>query len=206
MHGFPPRPTNPEEWRAIHAYQEKDETMINQPNPRTTDDSLPRETVNPGASDAIVRPTTTDGSYAESRSASDVDAADNQVENQTEVYEDKNQGRANIRSWVSTIVYYLLGMLEIILALRFLFRLLGASQDNGFIVFLYNLSYMFVVPFSGIFNNPILGTHNVFELSTLIAMLVYALIAWGLVALSRVVFAPNYSGRQWATITWRKQR
>jgi hypothetical protein len=180
--------------------------MINQPDPRTTDDSQPRETVNPDAGDAIVRPTTTDGSYAESRHASYVDPAGNQVENQAEVYQDKNQGRANRRSWITTIVYFLLGMLEIILALRFLFLLLGANQDNSFIMFLYNLSYMFIVPFNGIFSNPILGTRNVFELSTLIAMLVYALIAWGLVALSRVVFAPNNSGRQWATSTWRKQR
>jgi hypothetical protein len=206
MHGFPPRPTNPEEWRALHAYQEKDKTMINQPDPRTTDDSQPRETVNPGAGDAIVRPATTDGSYAESRRASYVDPAGNQVVNQAEVYQDKNQGRANIRSWISTIAYFLLGMLEIILGLRFLFRLLGASQDNSFILFLYNLSYMFVVPFNGIFSNPILDARNVFELSTLIAMLVYALIVWGLVALSRVVFASNYSGRQWAMSTWRKQR
>jgi hypothetical protein len=204
MHGFPPRPTNPEEWRAIHAYQEKDKTMINQPDPRTANDSQSRATVNRGAGDATVRSATTDGSYAESRHASYVDPVGNQIENQVEVYQDKNQGRANIRSWFATIVYFLLGMLEIILALRFLFRLLGASQDNSFILFLYGLSYVFVVPFNGIFNNQILGTRSVFELSTLTAMLVYALMAWGLVALSRVVFAPNYSGRQWATTTWRK--
>jgi hypothetical protein len=180
--------------------------MINQPDPHMTDYSQSRETINSGMTDDTVGSATTDGSYVESRHANHVDQAGNQIENQGEVYQDKNQGRANIRSRSATIVYFLLGVLEIILALRFLFRLLGAGQDNSFILFLYNLSHVFVVPFNGIFNDQILGTGNVFELSTLIAMLVFALIAWGLVALSRVVFAPNYSGRQQATTTWRKQR
>ena len=155
--------------------------------------------------DTTVRSATTDGSYEETRHTNYVDPAGNQVENQVEVYQDKNLGRANIRSWVATIIYFLIGVVEIFLALRFFFRLLGASQDSSFIPFLYNLSYMFVAPFNGIFNDPILSTGHVFEFSTLIAILIYALIAWGLVSLSRVAFAPNYSGRQRATTTWRKQ-
>jgi len=180
--------------------------MINQPDRSTTDYAQSRETVNPGVTDDTVRSATTDGSYVESRHANYVDPAGNQVEDQVEVYQDKNQGKANRRSWITTISYYLLSVLEVILALRFSFRLLGANQDNSFIQFLYNLSHVFVLPFKGIFNDQILGTGNVFELSTLIAMLVFALIAWGLVALSRVVFGPNYSGRRQATTTWRKQR
>jgi hypothetical protein len=180
--------------------------MINQPDPSTTDYAPSRETANPSVIDNTVRSATTDGSYVESKHANYVDPTGNQVENQVEVYQDKNQGRANIRSWIATTVYFLIGVLEIILVLRLLFRLLGANQDNSFILFLYNLSHVFVAPFNGIFNDQILGTSNVFELSTLIAMLVIALIAWGLVSLSRVVFAPNYSGRQQATTTWRRQR
>lgn len=186
--------------------KERNEAMINQPDPSTTDYPQSRERVNPGVIDNKVRSATTDGSYVESSHANYVDPAGNQVENQVEVYQDKNQDRANIRSWIATIVYFLLGVVEIILALRFLFRLLGANQDNSFIMFLYNLSHVFVAPFNGIFNDQILGAGNVFELSTLIGMLVFALIAWGLVSLSRVVFAPNYSGRQQATTTWRKRR
>jgi hypothetical protein len=185
--------------------KERKETMINQPDPSTTDYAPSRETANPGVIDNTVRSATTDGSHVESRHANYVDPAGNQIENQVEVYQDKNQGRANIRSWIATTVYFLLGVLEIILVLRFLFRLLGANQDNSFILFLYNLSHIFVTSFNGIFNDQILGT-GIFELSTLIAMLVYALIAWGLVSLSRVVFAPNYSGRQQATTTSRRQR
>lgn len=72
--------------------------------------------------------------------------------------------------------------------------------------FLYNLSAVFVAPFNGSFHDQALGTRSVFELSTLIAMLIFALLAWGLVALSRLVFAPNDSGRQRFTTIRRSQR
>ena len=53
-----------------------------------------------------------------------------------------------------------------ILALRFVFRLLGANQGNSFILFLYQISQVFVAPFNGIFHDQALGTRSVFELSS----------------------------------------
>jgi hypothetical protein len=96
-------------------------------------------------------------------------------------------------------------VLEVVLFLRLLFRLLGANTANNFITFLYNLSHIFVGPFNGIFNDQTLGQTGVFEVSTIIAMLVYALIAWGIVSLGRVVFAPQVSGRQ-SVVTTRRNR
>lgn len=180
--------------------------MINQPDPRMAEYAQSRETVTPGGEDATVRSATTDGSYGESRHTTYVDPAGNQVENRVEISQDTNLRRENRRSWVVNIISFLVGLLEVILALRAAFRLLGASQDNSFMQFLYNLSHVFVAPFNGIFHDQALGTRSVFELSTLIAMLVYALLAWGLVALSRVVFAPHDSGRQRFTTTRRRQR
>jgi hypothetical protein len=118
------------------------------------------------------------------------------VEQQVEVSEDKNLQRANMRYWTTRIIYFILGVLEVIMGLRFIFRLLGASQGNGFITFLYSLSHAFVAPFNGIFNDQAIGNVSVFELSTLIAMLIYALIAWGLVALGRMIFSPTYDSQQ----------
>ncbi len=145
------------------------------------------------------------GAYAQSRHESYVDPAGNHVESQEEVFEDKNQSRANTRYWITTITYFILAVLEVILFLRLLFRLLGANTDNGFITFLYSLSHIFVGPFNGIFNDQALGRAGVFEVSTIIAMLVYALIAWGIVSLGRVVFAPQVSGHQ-RVVTTRRNR
>ncbi|HVU66592.1 MAG TPA: hypothetical protein VHD63_05665 [Ktedonobacteraceae bacterium] len=128
-----------------------------------------------------------------------------QVENSVQTYEDRNARRAQMRAWVVSIIYFLLGVLEVILGLRFIFRLLGANEDNDFIMALYNLSHAFVGPFNNIFNDQTIGSHSVFELSTLVAMLIYALIAWGLASLVRVMLAPSYgTGRRAVrTLRWR---
>jgi hypothetical protein len=128
----------------------------------------------------------------------------NQVESREEVFEDRSQSRANMRYWVTTVTYFVLGVLEVLLLLRFIFRLLAANPDNAFVSFLYNLSGVFVGPFNGIFANPTLvGSSSVFEFSTLVAMLVYALIAWGIVALARIVFPPVLPSRGSTTTTRR---
>lgn len=142
--------------------------------------------------------------YAQRQRERYVDPAGNYVENSSEVYEDKNQSRANTRYWIATVTYFILGVLEIILALRLIFRLLGANMGNAFISVLYDLSHVFVGPFNGIFNDQAIGTRSVFELSTIIAMLIYALIAWGIVSLGRVVFAPVVSGQRRVSTTRRR--
>ncbi len=130
------------------------------------------------------------GANAQSQYENYVDPLGNRVERHESVFVDENLRRANIRRRIRTITYFVLGVLEVILLLRLLLRLLGANEVSGFVMFLYNLSHIFVAPFNGIFNDQALG-RSVFEVSTLIAMLVYALLAWGIVSLGRLAFAPN---------------
>jgi hypothetical protein len=151
-----------------------------------------------------VQSSSSGSAYAQSQRERYVDPMGNQVENRTEVFEDENVRRANIRYWIARIVYFVLGVVEVILLLRLIFRILGANQSSAFVMFLYNLSHVFVGPFNGIFNDQALG-RSVFEISTLVAMIVYALIAWGIVALGNLIFAPKYSGRQ-STTTTRRSR
>lgn len=80
------------------------------------------------------------------------------------------------------IVWYLLGFIEALLAFRFLLRLLGANPAAGFSSFIYKLSYPFAAPFINVFRmTQVQG--SVFEWTTLLAMLVYWLIAWALIKL-----------------------
>ncbi len=154
---------------------------------------VPYERGGYGPADDTVKSSNIGGAYAQSQHESYVDPMGNRVENREEVFEDENQRRANIRFWITRITYFVLGVLEVILLLRFLFRLLGANQSSSFVVFLYNLSHVFVVPFYGIFNDPTFG-NSVLEITTLIAMLIYALLAWGIVSLGRLIFAPKIAG------------
>ena len=145
-----------------------------------------------------------EGIAMERRQENYVNQAGQQVENSVETYEDKNQRKENWRYWSRSIIYFVLGVLEVILGLRFIFRLFGANENNDFILALYNFSHVFVGPFNNIFNDQAIGSKSVFELSTLVAMLIYALIAWGLVALTRVLFAPTYNAGQQVAVSRRR--
>lgn len=84
------------------------------------------------------------------------------------------------------IVYYILGILESLFAFRLIFKLLGANPASGFVSFIYTLTGVFLSPFKGIFRSAVtegIETSSVLEPSTIIAMIVYALIAYGVVAL-----------------------
>lgn len=175
------------------------------PDPRAQG-YAPSQEPPPGPADDTVKSVNAGGAYVESQRQSYVDPAGNQVEKRQEVYEDRNLQRANLRNWITGIIYFLLGVLEVIMGLRFIFRLLGANQGNSFTNALYDFSHVFVGPFNGIFNDQAIGSRSVFELSTIVAMLIYALIAWGLVSLCRVLLTPGYgSGRSMST-SWRRQR
>ncbi|MHB1650848.1 MAG: YggT family protein [Desulfitobacteriaceae bacterium] len=92
------------------------------------------------------------------------------------------------------VVYYILGILEVLLAFRWMFKLLGANPDSNFISFIYSISQVFLVPFTAIFRSAStqgIETKAVLEPSTIIAMIVYALIAWGIVKLIIIMRGHN---------------
>lgn len=80
------------------------------------------------------------------------------------------------------VVWFIAGLISIIIALRFVFLLLGANRDAGFTDFLYSVSGIFVAPFTGMFGEPTYGT-ALFEISSILAIVIYLLIAWGIVKL-----------------------
>lgn len=144
--------------------------------------------------------------YMESHAQMQRDARGDLMQRSESVFEDPNQRRLNLWSGLTMTIYFLLGVVEVILGLRFLFRLLGAHESSGFVRFLYDMSFPLAHPFAGIFTDPFLGGNSVFEVSTLIAMLIYALLAWGLVALLRILFAPRRASRQSSLSIWRRMR
>lgn len=82
-------------------------------------------------------------------------------------------------SWITKSIYLLVGLLEVLLGLRFFLRLAGANTQNTFAQFIYNLSDPFIAPFSTLFVSPVTaGGASIFDVNVLIAMIVYALLGW----------------------------
>ncbi|HEY4509010.1 MAG TPA: YggT family protein [Candidatus Paceibacterota bacterium] len=80
------------------------------------------------------------------------------------------------------IVWYILGIIEVLLAFRFILKLLGANPTAGFTSFIYGVTYVFAEPFLNVFRvTQVSG--STLEWTTLLAILVYWVIAVGIIKL-----------------------
>jgi hypothetical protein len=91
---------------------------------------------------------------------------------------------------IEYLIYFFFGALETLLAFRLVLKLTGASIASGFVGLIYGLTGIFILPFEGIFRRGYtqgVETTSVFEPSTLVAIIVYAVVAWGIVKLIRIL-------------------
>lgn len=85
------------------------------------------------------------------------------------------------------VIWYILGLTEVLLGFRMVLKALGANQFAGFTSFIYTITTPFAAPFSGILGKSISG-NSVIEWSTIIAAIVYLCIAWGLIYLLELIY------------------
>jgi len=89
------------------------------------------------------------------------------------------------------LIWLLFGILEAMIALRIGLKLIGANPESPIVALIYGFTYLFLFPFEGMIATPTAGT-MVLELSSLFAMVIYALIAW---AVERTVWVIFYRPR-----------
>lgn len=93
---------------------------------------------------------------------------------------------------IDQFIYLILGIMEVLLAFRFVFRLAGANPGVPFVSFIYNVTNVLMAPFNYIF--PTLAAEGaVFEWSILVAMFVYALFAWVLTQLVHIFYTASFA-------------
>ena len=121
---------------------------------------------------------------------SENDSANKVVASQT-------KGDATSFQTVEYLIYFFFGALEILLAFRLVLKLTGASLSSGFVGLIYGLTRIFILPFEGIFHQATtkgIETTAVLEPATLVSIIVYAVLAVGIVKLVRIL-----SGKQQQT-------
>ncbi len=91
---------------------------------------------------------------------------------------------------VRRAVYGVQDVFLLILGFRFLLKGLGANPGAYFTQLLYNISQPLVAPFLGVFPSTY-GYEAVIEWSTILAMLVYILLAYLLVRALHFLFVPQ---------------
>jgi len=75
------------------------------------------------------------------------------------------------------LVWLVFGILEGMIALRIGLMLIGANASAPIVALIYGFTSLFLFPFTGLISSPAVGG-LVLEISSLFAMLIYALIAW----------------------------
>jgi len=96
-------------------------------------------------------------------------------------YSNPNVPDARSDQRINNLVWFLFGVIDVLLALRFLFLLLGANSV-GIVKFLYDLTNIFVSPFNGIFASPSFG-ESFFDSAAIVGVVIYSLLAFGITKL-----------------------
>jgi hypothetical protein len=89
------------------------------------------------------------------------------------------------------LVWLLFGILEALIALRIVLKLIAANPASPIAALIYRITDLFLWPFAGLTATPSAGG-MVLELSSFIAMIIYALIAW---AIERTIWVIFYRPR-----------
>ena len=94
---------------------------------------------------------------------------------------------------VRQAIYLIFGIIEGLIAIRFVLRLLGANPEAGFAAFVYGVTAPLLAPFVGLFGTPQYNG-SVLELHSIVAIVAYALLAWVLAKLAWLLLGETRSG------------
>ena len=106
---------------------------------------------------------------------------------------DPHAGRRSMSIKLTQAIYLIFGIVEALLVIRFVLKLLGANAEAGFASLIYRITAPLVAPFVGLFGTPQLNG-MVLELESIVAIVVYGLVAWGLAKLAWLLLGETRSG------------
>jgi len=90
-------------------------------------------------------------------------------------------------------IYLIFGIIEGLIAIRFVLRLLGANPEVSFAALIYDITAPLLAPFFGLFGTPQYNG-SVLEIHAIVAIIVYALLAWALAKLAWLLLGETRRG------------
>jgi YggT family protein len=151
----------------------EDRTEIIETTSETTRDG----TRDPRLATEARRQERTVGPESEVRSREHVVAPASEVNRVEAVAYDPYANNRLITYRVTQLIYWIFGLIEGLILIRFALKALGANPSAGFADFIYRLTAPLVMPFVGLFGNPS-AQGSILELQSIMALIVYALLAW----------------------------
>jgi hypothetical protein len=102
-------------------------------------------------------------------------------------------GRRATSARLVQAIYLVFAVIEGLLLVRFFLRALAANAEAGFAQAVYAVTGVLVAPFVGLFGTPQITTGAALEVSTLVALLVYAALGWVLARAAWLLFGESRS-------------
>jgi YggT family protein len=116
------------------------------------------------------------------------------VERSQSVSYDSSYGPWHSVGWrLIQLIYLIFGIVEGLVAIRFVLKALGANPNAGFAQLIYGLTANLVAPFASLFPSPTSGG-MVIETASIVALIVYPLVAWVLAKLVWLLVGGNRAG------------
>jgi uncharacterized protein YggT (Ycf19 family) len=125
---------------------------------------------------------------------------DEGFERRQRVVEHTPSTRRVVVSRISQFVWLIVAVIVALLAFRFALMLLAANPANVFASFIYNVTNVLVAPFATLLNTPVFEGGSVVDVASIVAMVVYMLVAWVFLQLFRILFDDTSGFRRVKTV------
>jgi YggT family protein len=106
---------------------------------------------------------------------------------------DPYAGRRETSIKITRAIYLIFGVIEALLVIRLVLKALAANAEAGFAQLIYAVTGPLVAPFMGLFGTPQAASGATLELHTLIALVIYGLLAWLLTRAAWLAFGEGRS-------------
>ena len=125
---------------------------------------------------------------------------DEGFERRQRVVEHTPSTRRLVVSRISQFVWLIVAVIVVLLAFRFALMLLAANPSNGFASVIYNVTNVLVAPFATLLQTPVFEGGSVVDVASIVAMVVYILVAWVFLQLFRILFDDTGGFRRVKTV------
>jgi len=99
-----------------------------------------------------------------------------------------------IGSRASQAIWLIVAVVDIILALDFVFRA-AAANNTGFAHYVYRLGEKLSLPFDGIFNTAVINGKSAFRWADVLAVVIYSILAWIVTKAISIASTPKTGAR-----------
>lgn len=125
---------------------------------------------------------------------------------QERVIEKKGTLRVEVVTRLAQLIWLMTGIIVVSIGIRVVLKLLAANPENDFASIIYGFTDTLLTPFAGLINNPATDGGMIFEISSIIAIIVFLILGFFAAELLQILFGASDGSRRVRLIRRRERR